>query len=115
MMFKTLTSGKKKQVKPTSFPVEPLLKRIQHESRQEFAEMQQAFELLGWEELPEELKIEIYEDVKFMVQELKGYFSSVDPFVQRRRESVHYWVSCYKDGICSLDTAINALKIRRTA
>ncbi len=90
----------------------PLLKRIKKESCQEYAEMQQAFDLLGWGNLPDELKIEINEDVKFMVQELKGRFSSCDPFVKRRRESIHYWVSCFKDGICSLDAAINALKVK---
>jgi len=90
----------------------PLLKRINKEGRQEFEEMQQAFELMGWEDLPERLKMEIYEDVKFMVMELKGLFSSCDPHVKRRRESVHYWVSSFRDGICKLDTAVEALKVR---
>ena len=90
----------------------PILKRIEKESREEYAEMQQAFQLLGWDELPDELKIEIYDDVKFMVKELKGKFSSCNPFVQRRRDSVHYWVSCFQDGICSLDAAIKALKVK---
>lgn len=90
----------------------PLLKRIKKEGCREYAEMQQAFELLGWENLPDELKIEINDDIKFMVQELKGKFSSCDPFVKRRRESVHYWVSCFQDGVCSLDAAIKALKVK---
>ena len=90
----------------------PLLNRIKKESRQEYAEMQQAFELMGWENLPDELKIEINNDVKFMVEELKGRFSSCDPFVKRRRESIHYWVSCFQDGICSLNAAINALRVK---
>jgi hypothetical protein len=74
--------------------------------------MQQAFNLMGWGDLPDALKIEIHEDVKFMVEELKGRFSSCDPFVKRRRKSIHYWVSCYQDGICTLKTAINALKVK---
>ncbi|HET8864596.1 MAG TPA: hypothetical protein VFM80_02790 [Gracilimonas sp.] len=90
----------------------PLLKRIKKEGRREFTEMQQAFDLLGWGNLPDELKIEINEDVKFMVQELKGRFSSCDPFVKRRRESVHYWVSSFQDGICSLETATKVLKVK---
>ena len=102
------------QIETTLF-VTPLLNRIKKESRQEFDEMEQTFELMGWAKLPEELKIEIYNDVKFMVQELKGYFSSCDPYVLRRRETVHYWVSCYQDGICSLNTAIKALKIKQLA
>ena len=102
------------QIETTLF-VTPLLNRIKKESRKEFNEMEQTFELMGWAKLPEELKIEIYNDVKFMVQELKGYFSSCDPYVLRRRETVHYWVSCYQDGICSLITAIKALKIKQLA
>jgi hypothetical protein len=90
----------------------PLLKRIKKESHNEYQEMQQAFELLGWGGLPDELKIEINEDVKFMVQELKGRFSSCDPFVKSRRNSVHYWVNSFQDGVCTLDTAINALKVK---
>lgn len=90
----------------------PLLKRIKKEGHREYAEMQQAFDLLGWGNLPDELKIEINEDVKFMVQELKGKFSSCDPFVKRRRESVHYWVSCFQDGICTLETAIKSVKVQ---
>lgn len=90
----------------------PVLKRIQQESIEEYNEMQQAFNLMGWGNLPNELKIEIHEDVKFMVEELKGRFSSCDPFVKRRRESIDYWVSCFQDGICSLEAAIKALKVK---
>ena len=90
----------------------PLLKRIERESQNEYAEMQQAFDLMGWGNLPDELKIEINQDVKFMVEELKGRFSSCDPFVKRRRESIHYWVSCFQDGICTLDAAVKALKVK---
>ena len=96
---------------PALFAV-PLLKRIKKESQNEYVEMQQAFDLLGWGNLPDELKIEINEDVKFMVEELKGRFSSCDPFVKRRRETIHYWVSCFQDGICTLDAAIKALEVK---
>ncbi|MEX0609970.1 MAG: hypothetical protein WD016_07575 [Balneolaceae bacterium] len=89
----------------------PLLNRIKKESKEEYTLMQQAFDLLGWGNLPDNLKIEIYDDVKFMVQELKGYYSSCDPFVLRRRNSIHYWVSSFQDGNCSLNTAIKALKV----
>lgn len=101
-----------KQSKTKALFAVPVLKRIQKESREEYTEMQQAFNLMGWGELPDELKIEIHNDVKFMVEELKGRFSSCDPFVKRRRESIHYWVSCFQDGICSLDAAIKALKVK---
>ena len=50
-----------------------------------------------------------------MVQELKGYYSSCDEFVQRRRNSVHFWVSSYQDGICTLEAAIKTLKVKSLA
>ncbi|MDR9415096.1 MAG: hypothetical protein RI564_02345 [Gracilimonas sp.] len=101
-----------KQNKKSALFAVPVLKRIQKESIEEYNEMQEAFNLMGWGNLPDDLKIEIHKDVKYMVEELKGRFSSCDPFVKSRRESVHYWVSCYQDGICSLETAIDALKIK---
>lgn len=101
-----------KQNKETALFAVPVLKRIQQESIEEYNEMQQAFNLMGWGGLPDALKIEIHEDVKFMVEELKGRFSSCDPFVKNRRNSIHYWVSCYQDGICSLEAAIKALKVK---
>ncbi|MDZ7806547.1 MAG: hypothetical protein U5K71_05485 [Gracilimonas sp.] len=90
----------------------PILKRIERESREDYTEMQEAFELMGWEDLPDSLKVEIRDDIKFMVEELKGRFSSCDPYVKRRRQTVTYWVSCYQDGICSLEAAIKALKVK---
>lgn len=112
MTLHTLTTPAiSRKTNPTLF-VAPLLKRIKKESKQEFDEMQQAFELMGWGTLPDELKIEIFEDVRFMVQELKGYYSSCDPYVQRRRETVHFWVSSFQDGVCTLEAAIKALKIK---
>lgn len=96
----------------TTLFVAPLLKRIKKESSAEYVEMQETFTLMGWGELPDELKIEIYDDVKFIVQELKGYYSSCDPYVKNRRDSVHFWVSSFQDGICTLHAAIKALKIK---
>ena len=107
-----LTQPTAPQVNSVNLFVAPLLKRLKKESAQEYKEMQQAFELMGWGKLPDSLKIEIYNDVKFMVQELKGYFSSCDPYVQRRRETVHFWVSSFQDGICTLEAAVKALKIK---
>lgn len=92
--------------------VAPLLKRIKKESADEYQGIQQTFSLMGWEKLPDELKIEIYNDVKFMVQELKGMYSSCDPYVERRRNTVHFWVSAFQDGICTIDTAIKGVKIK---
>lgn len=101
-----------KQNKNTALFAVPVLKRIQQESIEEYNEMQEAFNLMGWGDLPDALKIEIHQDIKFMVEELKGRFSSCDPYVKNRRESIHYWVSNYQHGICSLETAIDALKVK---
>jgi len=98
--------------KKTNLFVTPLLSRIKKESAEEYSEMQEAFELMGWSKLPDDLKIEIYDDVRFMVQELKGLFSSCDPYVQRRRNSVHFWVQSFLDNICTKQAAIKALKIK---
>jgi len=100
------------QTTPLNLFVAPLLKRIKKESLIEYNEMQQTFVLMGWGELPDDLKFEIYNDVKFMVQELKGMYSSCDPFVENRRNTVHFWVNSFKDGICTLETAITAVKVK---
>jgi len=95
------------------FDVEPLLSKVLQEAEQEHQKLQHVFSLMGWGRLPDALKIEIKDDVAAMVSELKGQFSSCDPYVKKRRESVTYWVNCYEDGICSLNTAINALKVKK--
>ncbi len=110
-MNNALTTYTHSETATTLFAL-PILKRIERESQQEYDEMQEAFELMGWSDLPDVLKVEIHNDVKFMVEELKGRFSSTDPFVKRRRQTVTYWVNCFQDGICSLDAAVSALKIK---
>lgn len=97
----------------STFDVEPVLRKAFLEAEKEHRELQEMFQLMGWGELPDALKIEIKDDVSSMVDELKGCYSSCDPYVQKRRERVTYWVSCYRDGICSLSTAIDALKIKK--
>lgn len=82
--------------------VAPLLKRIKKESAQEYTEMQQAFDLLSWGSLPDELKIEIYNDVRFMVQELKGMFSSCDPYVQRAGNQYYFGCKVFRMGFVVL-------------
>ncbi len=111
-MTQSTSTTTNKALKSNNIFVAPLLKRIKTESAREYTEMQQAFDLMSWGNLPDELKIEIYNDVRFMVQELKGMFSSCNPYVQRRRESVLFWVQSFQDGICSLETAIKAIKVK---
>jgi len=68
------------------------------------------FRMLGWADLPQELKLEIKDDVKGYIDELEGKYASICPFIQRRRESVDFWVNSYKDGVCSLGTALDTLR-----
>lgn len=93
--------------------LEPVLRKVLREAEKEHRELQNMFELMGWGELPDRLKIEIKDDVSAMVDELKGQYSSCDPYVDRRRQRVVHWVSSYLDGICSLQTAIEALTIKK--
>ena len=100
-------------IKKTKKPfIRPLLTRISNESEWEYQELQQVFKLLGWHKVPDILKVEIYDDVRIMVEELRGNYSSCDPYVHNRRNRVHYWVQSYLDGTSSLKTAIQALKIQ---
>jgi len=115
MTLHTLTTPAISKKSDNKLFVAPLLNRIKKESRQEFVEMQEAFKLMGWGEIPDDLKIEIYDDVRYMVQELKGFYSSCDQFVQQRRNTVHFWISSFQDGICSLEAAIKALKVKSLA
>ena len=91
--------------------IRPLLTRISNESEWDYQELQQVFQLLGWHKVPDILKVEIYDDVRVMVEELRGNYSSCDPYVYNRRNRVHYWVQSFLDGTSSLKTAIQALKV----
>lgn len=106
-----MNTSAKTPAKLQAFDLEPVLRKLLIEAEQEHRQLQEVFALMGWANLPDALKVEIKDDVCAMVEELKGRYSSCDPYVQKRRESVTYWVNCYKDGICSLNTAIEALKV----
>lgn len=75
-------------------------------------ESDKMFDELGWSNLPAELKFEIEDDVKGYMDELHGRYSSNCPYIQRRRESVDFWVQSYMEGICSLETAVESLKVK---
>ncbi len=93
-----------------NFRPEPVLRSIFREAELEHRQIQQMFDLLGWGDLPEDLKYIIKEDVKGYIDELRGSYSTNCPLVQRRRESVDFWVNSFKDEICSLESALGALK-----
>lgn len=96
----------------TTSNMEPMLRKVLKEAEQEHRQLQQMFKLMGWGDLPDALKMEIKEDVSAMVDELQGQYSSCDPHVDRRRQRVVHWINSYTDGICSLQTAIKALRVR---
>ena len=91
--------------------VQPALLSIFKKAEAEFKELEQMFSMLGWAALPHQLKLVIEEDVRGYIDELRGSYSTNCPLVQRRRESVDFWVNSYQDGICTLDTAVKALKV----
>lgn len=93
--------------------LEPVLRKVLKEADQEHRELQNMFKFLGWGDLPDALKIEIKDDVSALVDELKGQYSSCDPYVDRRRQRVVYWVENYRNDICSLQTAIDALHVKK--
>ena len=98
---------------PRNFSPEPVLRSIFREAELEHRQIEQMFDMLGWGELPDDLKYMVKDDVKGYIDELKGEFSTNCPLVQRRRESVDFWVNSFKDGICALETALDALKTTR--
>lgn len=93
--------------------LEPVLRKVLKEAEQEHRELQHMFKLMGWGDLPDALKMEIKDDVSAMVDELQGQYSSCDPYVERRRQRVVYWVESYRNGVCSLETATEALHIKK--
>lgn len=94
-------------------PLSPMLISIFKKVELEKRKSDEIFQSLGWESLPSELKFEIEEDVIGYYNELHGQYSTNCEFVQRRRESVDFWVKSYIDQLCSLETAIDSLKVNR--
>ncbi len=93
--------------------LEPMLAKVLQDAEQEHQKLQDVFSMMGWGNLPDALKIEIKDDVSAMVRELEGRYSTCDPYVLKRRERVTYWVNCYRDNMCTLQTAIDALKVTK--
>lgn len=88
-----------------------ILQSVLLEAEIDHRQSEQMFLMMGWSDLPDLLKMEIRDDVKGYYNELTGQYSTNDPYVQRRRESVDFWVSSYTDGLCTLETAAKALKV----
>lgn len=83
--------------------------RCRFEEKKKWLE-EDLFELFGWSDLPFDLKNAIIVDLAGHREELLGLYSTTDPQVYERRKRVAYWVNCYREGICSLETALQALR-----
>jgi HEAT repeat protein len=90
----------------------PALLTILRNAKRQQAKSESMFAELGWQDLPAELKFEIEDDVKGYMEELNGRYSSTCQYIQRRRESVDFWVRSYMEGICSLETAVESVKVK---
>lgn len=102
-----------KKLDKDTFNAEPVLKKVLRDAKKEHQKLQETFELMGWGDLPDELKIEIKDDVQAMVNEREGKYSTCDPFVLKRRKRIVYWIENYQEDICSVGTAIEALRIKK--
>lgn len=102
-----------KAIIKTNSTVKPewILQSVLLEAEIDHRQSELMFRMMGWADLPDLLKIEIRDDVKGYYNELTGQYSSNDSSVQRRRESVDFWVNSYTDGLCTLETAAKALKV----
>lgn len=92
---------------------EPAILSIFRKAKLDQQQSDEMFNLLGWGALPAELKYEVEEDVKGYYDELHGLYSTRCEYVQRRRESVDFWVKSYIDGLCSLETALESLRLNK--
>ena len=93
--------------------ISPVLISLYKKVELEKKKSEEIFQALGWENLPSELKFEIEEDVIGFYNELHGQYSTNCEFVQRRRESVDFLVKSYLDRLCTLETAVDSLKVNR--
>lgn len=91
----------------------PVIYSIFKKAEEERNQTDEMFKLLGWNSLPADLKFEIEEDVRGYYEELHGFYSTSCEYVQRRRESVDFWVRSFKDGLCTLQTAVESLRVNR--
>lgn len=70
---------------------------------------QELLETLGWSGIPLTLYKAIENDLELFMKEHLENHSTIDGNVRARRNRIQYWVNNYKNGICSLDTALLAL------
>jgi hypothetical protein len=76
-------------------------------------DLDQILELMGWNTVPAELITDILDDISAFADELKGAYSTVCPYVIRRRQSIDFWIRSVMEGACSVGTAREALRVTR--
>jgi len=74
-------------------------------------ESQEIFEMMGWGDLSEKVKLAIAIDLIGFRDELAGLYSTNDPRVLARRKSIYYWINMLLDGTCTEETALDILKV----
>ncbi|MCH8494080.1 MAG: hypothetical protein LAT57_00425 [Balneolales bacterium] len=96
---------------PVLRPVDAkLVKRVQRKNTL-LVETEEIFMLMGWNHIPDTLKLTIAIDMMGFQDEIKGLFSTRDQNVLNRRKRIFYWVNNFLDGECELNTAVDALKV----
>lgn len=78
-------------------------------------ESRDILEWMGWSGIPDPMKLVIAIDLIGFRDELNGLYSTRDPHVLARRRSVNYWVNQYLNGTCSIETAVQSLKVMNLA
>ena len=78
-------------------------------------ESRDILEWMGWSGIPDPMKLVIAIDMIGFRDELNGLYSTRDPHVLARRKSVYYWVNQYLNGTCSIETAVQSLKVLNLA
>lgn len=88
-----------------------VMHKVDAAMQEEDERLNQIYEAMGWGDLPYRLKFEIALDIVGFYDELRGLYSTRDPFVLARRKRVLYWINNYRNGNCSVDTVVKALKV----
>lgn len=105
--LKKITAAEKSITSSSTLHADSVLRDVSQRSQ----DVEQVLNLLGWSLLPNQVIIEILDDLSSYAEELKGGFSTICPYVQQRRKRVVYWVESLMNGICTAETAAQALHI----
>lgn len=90
---------------------QPVLRKVDLDKEFEDEALNQIYAAMGWSDLPYRLKFQIAPDIVGYYDELTGRYATCDPFVMARRSRVLYWIDSFRNGLCTLETVLDALKI----